>query len=68
MCTLVCDDSEDISVSAKAYLESLFMLGEKHLAKYEIAEIFSRLVTWKLFMDKKRTFHFCEGPELSYAL
>lgn len=67
MCTLVCDDSEDISFSAKEFLESLFMLDAKHLAEDEVAEIFSRLVPWKLFMDKKRTFHFCEGPELSHA-
>ncbi|KAJ8631292.1 hypothetical protein MRB53_024615 [Persea americana] len=44
LCTLVCDDSEDTSFSAKEFLESLFMLDAKHLAEDEVAEIFSRLV------------------------
>ncbi|KAF8412889.1 hypothetical protein HHK36_000861 [Tetracentron sinense] len=44
LCVLVCDDSEEVSLAAQEFLESLLTLGEKHLIEHEVAEIFSRLI------------------------
>ncbi|OVA08901.1 hypothetical protein BVC80_901g20 [Macleaya cordata] len=41
---LVCDDSEEVSVTAQEFLEYFLVLGEKQLIEREIAEIINRLV------------------------
>ncbi|KAJ4963121.1 hypothetical protein NE237_023060 [Protea cynaroides] len=44
LCVLVCDDSEEVSMAAQEFLESLFVSGEKDILKSEVAEMFGRLV------------------------
>ncbi|KAL5697581.1 hypothetical protein ACHQM5_028707 [Ranunculus cassubicifolius] len=44
LCVLVCDDSEEVSVAAQEFLETLFTVGDKDSIEHEIAEIFNRLI------------------------
>ncbi|XP_019055258.1 PREDICTED: uncharacterized protein LOC104608996 isoform X2 [Nelumbo nucifera] len=44
LCALVCDDSEEVSLAAQEFLESFFILDERHHMEGEVAALLSRLL------------------------
>ncbi|XP_074557066.1 uncharacterized protein LOC141813062 [Curcuma longa] len=44
LCVLVSDDDEAVSISAREALESLFVLDEEFVTKFEVSEMLSRLI------------------------
>ncbi|KAL8136555.1 hypothetical protein V2J09_002556 [Rumex salicifolius] len=44
LCTLVCDDSQEVLLAAQESIESLFFSSKKQIIEHDVAEILSRLV------------------------